>query len=80
MLEKIVVWWSIQNGGDGSAYPKWFLNEEDCEWDQDNMWEGWGEPCYGHVETFIGSDIHEKAIENSKPENRAPSIDESEEN
>lgn len=66
MLEKIVIWYSIQNGGDGSAYPTWYLTFEDADWDQDNMYEGWGEPCNGSVETFIGSDIYLKAITNSE--------------
>lgn len=64
-LEKVIVWFSIQNGGDGSAYPKWFLTEEDSEIDQDGMEEGWGEPCNGSAETFVGSDIHRAATENS---------------
>lgn len=65
-LEKIVVWYSIQNGGDGSAYPDWFLTESESERDQEDMDEGWGEPCTGSVETFIGSDIHLSALESRK--------------
>lgn len=61
-MKKIVVWYSIQNGGDGSAYPNWFLTEELAEEDQDNMYEGWGESCTGSVETFEGSDIHQEAV------------------
>lgn len=63
-MEKVVVWFSIQNGGDGSAYPFWFLTEEEAALDQEDMDEGWGEPCIGSVETFIGSDIYNKALEN----------------
>jgi hypothetical protein len=63
MLVKVVVWYSIQNGGDGSAYPAWFLTEEKAEYDQDQE-EGWGESCIGSVETFVGSDIYNKALEN----------------
>ena len=66
VLTKVVVWYSIQNGGDGSAYPYWFLTEDHAERDQEDMDEGWGESCTGSVETFEGSDIHKKAIENSK--------------
>lgn len=65
-LEKVVVWYSIQNGGDGSAFPSWFLTEKQAEKDQDDMDEGWGEPCTGSVETFIGSDIYLEALRNSR--------------
>jgi len=65
-LKKVTVWYSIQNGGDGSAHPAWFLTEEETEYDQENADEGWGETCNGSVETFEGSDIHERAKENSK--------------
>lgn len=63
-MEKIVIWYSIQNGGDGSAYPDWFLTEEEAENDHENMDEGWGEPCIDSVETFVGSDIYNRAVEN----------------
>ncbi len=61
-LQKTVIWFS----GDGSAYPTWFLTEDESEFHQDNMYEGWGECCNGSVETFIGSDIHKKAVANSE--------------
>ena len=64
-MEKKVVWYSIQNGGDGSAYLKWFLHEEEAEYDQENLDEGWGEPCMGSVETFEHSNIWGKAFMNS---------------
>lgn len=64
-LVKTEVWFSIENCGDGSAYPKWFLTEEDADWDQEHACEGWGETCIGGVETFEGSDIHRDAVENS---------------
>lgn len=60
-LEKTTVFYSIEDGGDGSAYLQWFLTEEEAISSQENMDGGWGEPCYGSVETFIGSDIHKKA-------------------
>jgi hypothetical protein len=63
-LKKVIVWYSIQNGGDGSAFPSWFLSAKEAEKDQRGMDEGWGEPCFGSVETFVGSDIHKKAVEN----------------
>ena len=64
-MEKINIWYSIKNGGDGTASPDWFLTEEETEYDQENMYEGWGETCNGMVETFVGSNIHKKAIINS---------------
>ena len=64
LLNKVVIWYSIQNGGDGSAYPYWFLTEDEAYNDQDSMEEGWGEPCTGSVETFVGSDIYNKALNN----------------
>ena len=68
-MDKVTVWTSIQDGGDGSANNLWFLTEEDAEYDQENMHKegyGWAEPCVESVETFVGSDIHIKAVENSK--------------
>ncbi len=62
-MEKITVWYSISNGGDGSASLHWFLTRQEVEDDQEDM-EGWGEPCMGSVQTFIGSDIHKEAIQN----------------
>lgn len=63
---KIEIWYSIQNGGDGSAYPDWFLTEAEAQADQDEMDEGWGEDCMGSVETFEDSDIHKEALQNQK--------------
>jgi hypothetical protein len=51
------IYFSIQNGGDGSAYPRWFESEELAEWDQRHMDEGWGEPCCGYVEAQSDSEI-----------------------
>lgn len=70
-LVKIVVWYSVSDGWDGSAYPVWFLTEEDAEYDQEysvkmGYSSGWGEICTGSVETFIGSDIHKEAVYNSE--------------
>ncbi len=47
MITKI--WYSVQNGGDGSAYPVWMESEALARWDQDNMDEGWGEDCSGWI-------------------------------
>lgn len=69
MLEKIEVWYSIHNGGDGSASPQWFLKEAEAEKDQEEHnedGEGWAEDCTGMVETFVGSNVYQKAEKNSK--------------
>ncbi len=66
MLVPVTIWYSVSNGGDGSAYPQWFLTEEETEYDQENMSEGWGETCNGSVETYMGSNIHKQAEQNSK--------------
>lgn len=57
-MEKVVVWYSIRNYGDGSAGLSWFLTKEQALKDQARMLEPWSEDCYGSVETFIGSKIH----------------------
>lgn len=44
---KKTIWYSVQNGGDGSAYPMFVDNEKLAEWDQDSLTDGWGEPCTG---------------------------------
>jgi hypothetical protein len=65
--EKLIptkVWFSIHDGGDGSAYPHWFLTEETAEYDQQQMENGWGESCIGSVETYEGSNIHQSATKN----------------
>lgn len=64
-MNKVVVYYSIENGGDGSAYLDWYETQEDAEFAQEYQYEGWAEDCSGSVETFEGSDIHRKAIEGS---------------
>ncbi len=44
------IWYSVSNGGDGSAYPTFFEIERLTEIDQDLMIEGWGEDCNGFIE------------------------------
>lgn len=41
------LFYTIRNGGDGSAYPTFMESRELCRWDQDHMDEGWGESCDG---------------------------------
>jgi hypothetical protein len=67
---KTEVWYIVTSGGDGSAYPSWFLTEEETEfyeeYDKQIYDEGMGETCNGRVETYIGSNIHKYAVENSE--------------
>ena len=56
MKESIKVWYSVQNGGDGSANTIFMESKELCEWDQDHMDEGWGESCIGCFE-FAGDNV-----------------------
>lgn len=39
---KLKIFYSVQNGGDGSAYPKLMESKELAEFDQEYMDEGWG--------------------------------------
>lgn len=54
---KLTLYYSVQNGGDGSAYPNLMESAELCEWDQRNMDEGWGESCTGRFEVESDSPI-----------------------
>ena len=48
-MERKVIWYSVHNGGDGSAYPVFMETKEQVVIDQRNQDEGWGEPCYGNI-------------------------------
>ena len=54
-LIKTTVWYSIQNGGDGSAYPSWYLSEEDADRDQEDirMFPGIPQPTQLAISTAI---------------------------
>jgi hypothetical protein len=47
---KTKIWYSVRNGGDGSAYPIFMEFKEMTELDQAFMDEGWGEDCNGYIE------------------------------
>lgn len=62
--------YSVQNGGDGSAYPSFFesaeLAELDQQWEAD-YGEGWGESCTGKITlesdspiSVVGKDVTTK--------------------
>lgn len=54
---KKTIYYSVQNGGDGSAYPQLMESMELAEWDQDHMDEGWGENCTRTIEVESDSEI-----------------------
>ncbi len=55
---KLTIFYSVQNGGDGSAYPQFMESKELAEWDQDHMDEGWGESCDGSLVVESDSQGH----------------------
>ena len=63
MLVKATIWYSVRNAIEG-AYPIYFLKEEESEFDQETS--GWRETCNGMIETFIGSNVYNQAINNSR--------------
>jgi len=65
-MEKIKIYGIVVGSGDGSAYPRWYLTENKIEEIYDDSCGGMGEMCIFSAETFIGSDIYEKAVENEK--------------
>lgn len=70
-MNKIELWYLVSDGGDGSAYPNFYLTKEETEeLDEvnqlDQYTQGFAETCNGMVETFEGSNIHLKAIKNSE--------------
>ncbi len=49
MRDKLTLYYSVSNGGDGSAYPQFFNTEKLAQWHQDHQYEGWGESCTGEI-------------------------------
>lgn len=46
------LWYSVENGGDGSAYPTFFATQKEAADHQEghnNAGEGWAEECIGQV-------------------------------
>lgn len=56
------IWYSVENCGDGSAYPKFMESEALCEIDQRYMDEGWGESCVGALVVESDSPVTVKAL------------------
>lgn len=52
-MNTLTLYYSVSNGGDGSAYPKFSLSKELADIHQDMegeiVGEGWGEPCVGAI-------------------------------
>lgn len=48
-MHSLTIYYSVNNGGDGSAYPSWYENQALADWNQEDQEEGWGEPCTGSI-------------------------------
>jgi len=66
LLEKVTIWSSITNGGDGSAYNYFYLTQDEAVKAQEEDEEGWGEECIDEIETYVGSNVHQQAVRNSE--------------
>lgn len=49
MNNQLTIHYSVENCGDGSAYPRLFDTEKLADWHQDHLDEGWGESCTGQI-------------------------------
>jgi len=59
-MKNLKLYYSVQSGGDGSAYPRFSLSEELVEIDQEiesEFREGWGESCTGVIELESETEI-----------------------
>lgn len=56
-MKELKIYYSIGNGGDGSAYLKYMESEKLADWDQEHMYEGWAESCCGVMEFQSNSEI-----------------------
>lgn len=49
-MANLTIYYSVSNGGDGSAYPKFFKTLEMASWHQDTFeMDSWGEECVGSL-------------------------------
>jgi len=49
-MAKLTVYYSVNNGGDGSASTVFFESKALAEWHQEwDCGDGWGEPCTGSL-------------------------------
>jgi hypothetical protein len=56
-MKTLTIYYSVQNCGDGSAYPSFFATEAEAESHQEGMTEGWGESCTGSLTMTSDSPI-----------------------
>lgn len=60
MKHTLTLYYSVSDGGDGSAYPHFSLSRELCKIHQDiqsEFYEGWGEDCIGEITLHSDSPI-----------------------
>lgn len=48
-MPKHIIYYSIQNAGDGSAFTIFLETKELAVWDQEQMTEDWSEDCWGEL-------------------------------
>jgi hypothetical protein len=48
-IMKTVIYYSIQDAGDGSAYTIFLETKELAKWDQEQMTDSWAEDCWGEL-------------------------------
>ncbi len=48
-MNKLIVYYCVTNGGDGSVYPSFFESKELAEWDEEHAYEGWAESSVGDI-------------------------------
>lgn len=56
-MKTLTVYYSISNNGDGSTSVHWFESGELAAWDDEHQYEGWAEPCDGHISFESESNI-----------------------
>lgn len=55
-MKEFKLYYSVDNCGDGSAYPRFFLTEKEADDHQESLEEGWGESCTGSITLTIVDD------------------------
>lgn len=58
-MKTLILYYSVSNGGDGSATPEFTTSKEVADIHQEivNFDEGWGEPCTGSIKLTSESEI-----------------------
>ena len=60
---KLQLFYTIANGGDGSANLEFWESAELAAWAEDHVEEGWGEPCNGCIEIDGDNLIHHEDVQ-----------------